>query len=60
MNDLERLTAIEDIKQAKARYFRGVDTRDDSLVKSVLADDCALDTLAVAWIPYLAATFFRP
>jgi hypothetical protein len=43
MNEIERLTAIEEIKQAKARYFRGVDTRDDALVKGVLAQDCVLD-----------------
>ena len=43
MNEVERLTAIENIKHAKARYFRGVDTRDDVLVKDVLAQDCVLD-----------------
>ncbi|HXK26045.1 MAG TPA: nuclear transport factor 2 family protein [Myxococcota bacterium] len=43
MNEIERLIAIEEIKQAKARYFRGVDTADTALVKGVLADDCVLD-----------------
>jgi hypothetical protein len=43
MNEVEKLAAIEAIKQAKARYFRGVDTRDDVLVKGVLAEDCVLD-----------------
>ena len=33
---------IEEIKQAKAKYFRGVDTSDGPLVRSILADDCLL------------------
>lgn len=43
MNDLERLSAIAEIKQAKACYFRGVDTSDGALVRSILAEDCVLD-----------------
>lgn len=43
MDAIERLAAIEAIKQAKARYLRGVDTADTALVTSVLADDCVLD-----------------
>jgi hypothetical protein len=43
MTELERLAAIEAIKQAKARYFRGVDTSDGDLVRSILAEDCELD-----------------
>jgi hypothetical protein len=43
MDTLEQLAAIEEIKQAKARYFRGVDTNDAELVRSILADDCVLD-----------------
>lgn len=43
MNDVERLCAIEEIKQVKARYFRGVDTGDTELVRSILARDCVLD-----------------
>lgn len=43
MNDAERLAAIEEIKQAKARYFRGVDTGDSELVRGMLAEDCVLD-----------------
>jgi hypothetical protein len=38
-----RLAAIEAIRQAKARYFRGVDTEDGVLVRSSLAEDCVLD-----------------
>lgn len=43
MNDIERLTAIEEIRQAKACYFRGVDTSDGELVRGILAEDCVLD-----------------
>ena len=43
MNEIERLTAIEQIKQVKARYFRGVDSCDGELVRSLLAEDCVLD-----------------
>jgi len=38
-----RLAAVEAIRQAKARYFRGVDTNDAALVRSILAEDCVLD-----------------
>jgi hypothetical protein len=43
MNEVERLTAIEQIKQVKAKYFRGVDSCDGELVRSILAEDCVLD-----------------
>jgi hypothetical protein len=43
MNELERLSAIEEIKQVKARYFRGVDTCDAGLARGTLAEDCVLD-----------------
>lgn len=43
MNDIERLIAIEEIKQLKARYFRGVDSGDGDLVREILAEDCVLD-----------------
>jgi hypothetical protein len=43
MDAIYRLEAIEAIKQTKARYFRGVDTGDGALVRSVLAPDCVLD-----------------
>ncbi|MCK0091860.1 nuclear transport factor 2 family protein [Rhodococcus sp. F64268] len=43
MNDVERLIAIDAIKQAKAKYFRGVDTGDLGLVHGILAEDCELD-----------------
>jgi len=43
MDALRKLTAVEAIKLLKARYFRGVDTGDGALVRSVLAEDCVLD-----------------
>lgn len=43
MDDAARPAAIEEIRQAKAKYFRGVDTGDPELVRSILATDCVLD-----------------
>ena len=43
MTEMERLTALDDLRQLKARYFRGVDTCDGDLVKGILAQDCTLD-----------------
>lgn len=43
MDAIHKLTAVEAIKLLKARYFRGVDTGDGALVRSVLAEDCVLD-----------------
>lgn len=43
MNEVERLCAIEEIRQLKARYFRGVDSADGDLVRGILAEDCVLD-----------------
>lgn len=51
MNTSEQLLAIEAIKQAKARYFRGVDSSDGPLVRSVLADDCVLDYMGCCTDP---------
>jgi hypothetical protein len=43
MIDSARLGALEEIRQIKARYFRGVDRSDGDLVRSILAEDCVLD-----------------
>lgn len=43
MTETERLSAIEALKTLKARYFRGVDSGDGALVRSLLAADCVLD-----------------
>ena len=43
MNDLEKLLAIESIKQSKSRYFRGLDTKDWELYGSSFAPDAEMD-----------------
>ena len=43
MNGIEKLLAIEEIKQLKARYFRSVDTRDWEGLKGVFAPDGIFD-----------------
>lgn len=43
MTETERLSAIEAIRKVKTRYWRGVDTGDGALVRSILAADCELD-----------------
>jgi len=43
MNDIEKLLAIEEIKNLKARYFRCVDTKDWHGFKAVFAPDGRLD-----------------
>ena len=39
MDEGERLAAVEEIKQLKAKYWRGVNQTDGELVRSILADD---------------------
>jgi len=43
VTETERLAAIEAIRTVKAQYFRGVDTEDGDLVRTILAEDCELD-----------------
>jgi hypothetical protein len=43
MDPLDRLIAIEAIKQLKARYFRTMDTRDFKAMKEVFARDIRFD-----------------
>lgn len=43
LEDLARLIAIEEIKNLKARYFRCVDTKDWSGLRSVFTDDAVLE-----------------
>ncbi|HEV3133122.1 MAG TPA: nuclear transport factor 2 family protein [Acidimicrobiia bacterium] len=43
MNAVERLEAIEEIKQLKARYFRCIDTKDWDGFTSVFAPDARMD-----------------
>jgi hypothetical protein len=51
MNELERVSATQEIMQLKARYFRGVDTSDGDLVKGMLAEDCVLDYMGCCTDP---------
>jgi len=44
MTAIEGLTAIEEIKALKARYFRCMDTKDWSGFQAVFAPDAVLDT----------------
>ena len=43
MDDIRRLIAIEDIKQLKARYFRGMDLKDRGLLESIFTKDAIAD-----------------
>ena len=43
VSDLDRLGAIEDIRQLKARYFRSMDTKDWAGLEAVFAPDAELD-----------------
>jgi hypothetical protein len=46
-----KLLAIEDIKCLKARYFRGIDSKDWALMKDTFADDIVLDFRAATTLP---------
>ena len=48
MDDIERLTAIEDIRRLKARYFRCLDTKDWDGFRDVFAADAEMDMRAEA------------
>ena len=43
MTDIERLLAIEEIKQLKARYFRCIDTKAFEELRTVFAEDAVFD-----------------
>lgn len=51
MTEVERLSSIDAFRQLKAQYFRGVDTGDGDLVRSVLAEDCVLDYMGCCTDP---------
>jgi len=51
MNDLERLLAIEDIRQLKTRYFRAIDTHDWDLLATVFAEDAVFDATESTYDP---------
>lgn len=43
MNDIERLIALDAIKQLKARYFRFMDTKNWNALPTVFAPDAQMD-----------------
>jgi hypothetical protein len=43
MTDIERLLAIEEIRQLKARYFRSIDTKEFDTLRTVFAPDAVFD-----------------
>ena len=47
MDTVERLEAIEEIKQLKARYFRCMDTKDWHGFTTVFAPDARMDVRAL-------------
>ncbi len=44
MDDIATLTAVEAIKQLKARYFRTLDTKDWDGMREVFTEDVVVDT----------------
>jgi hypothetical protein len=58
MNDAAYARACEDIRTIKARYFRGVDTADSDLVRSILAEDCVLDYMGCCTDPKTGRDYF--
>ncbi len=64
MTKTERLIALEEIKALKARYWLGVDTQDEALLRSVFSDDATIpgpnggvERTASAFIDNLLAMF---
>jgi hypothetical protein len=52
VNDVEKLIAIEEIKKLRARYFRGADFKDWTLMESVFAPDVVFDIRGATTDPY--------
>jgi hypothetical protein len=44
MNDVEKILAIEEIKQLKARYFRTMDTKDWDQFRTIFTEDATVDS----------------
>jgi hypothetical protein len=57
VGDVERLSAIEEIRLVKSHYFRGVDTADSELVRGILAEDCVLDYMGCCTDPTTGRDF---
>lgn len=43
MDITEKMAAIAEIRTVKAKYFRGIDEKDEALLREVFADDVELD-----------------
>lgn len=52
MDTIDKLLAIEEIKQCKARYWRAVDTKDFELLRTALAEDIVFDLSESTWDPH--------
>ena len=59
MTQHDSLADIEEIRRIKAAYWRGVDTSDGDLVRSILAKDCVLDYMGCCTDP-MSGTDFMP
>ncbi len=51
MDAIERLTAIDEIKQLKARYWRACDTKDFELLETIFAPNASFDMNEAAFDP---------
>jgi hypothetical protein len=56
LTEIERLTAMEEIRQLKARYFRSMDTKDWTGLEAVFSDTAELDMRGEAADKSKAAT----
>ena len=57
MTESERTSAVLELQQLKARYFRGVDTCNGDLVKPILAENCVLDYMGCCTDPKTGRDF---
>lgn len=51
MDEIAQMAAVEQIKHLKARYFRGVDTKNWALLRDVFTDDVVCDYRGAATDP---------
>src|SRR6202007_1412965 len=57
MDTTDRLAATGEVNQLKARYFRGRDTCDGDLGRSLLSEDCVLDYMRCCTDPATGRDF---
>lgn len=53
MDSLEKLLAIEEIKQCKARYWRGIDSKHFELLRTTFTEDVEFDTCDALYDPVM-------